>query len=633
MRAVYAHIAHHQPHPSVLLAGYLVVTFAKCGAIEDALHLSQRLSHRSVFSWTAIISACADFGRGSQALELHDYMLDDGVDPNAFTYASLFKACGNLGDLEQGKILYDAARKKGFLSHAFVANSVVCMYGKCGALVDAEDVFTSLPDKDAVSWNAMLSAYVEQGEAERVLLSYRQMQEEHVDADELTFVMVLQGCGIFSQKESIGGERGNLAKAIALEVVHCLHKGAASRGYASHTLFSNTLMSAYGKCGATLEAEDVFCKMCIRSVVSWNVMLSQYNKADQAERSLLLYMEMHVHGISPNTLTFVSALQACCKLARKAESNKRMLLDIGRALQIDAQTRGCLTDILVGNTLLSMYGRCGSIVEAEEAFGVISQRDLVSWNVMLSAYVEQNMEEKAFLLYVRMVEEGTLLDNVTFTCMLQACSVLGSLDRCSQLYFDVVSSGYDLSTSATAPLVHAYANCASMADASAVWSNLCNLDIVAWTACIAGHAGEGSSLMSLHTFVYLIVEGNKPDGLSLTSALSACIRGGLVAAGLELFEFMRSELGLTPDAKHLDCLVDLFARAGDLKKVESILQRNSHNAGLTSWLHLLGACRIHGDLDLAKHAFDCAVSLQPKHSIAYVLMSSVYADNDSGQVM
>ncbi|KAI5075408.1 hypothetical protein GOP47_0009484, partial [Adiantum capillus-veneris] len=67
---------------------------------------------------------------------------------------------------------------------------------------------------------------------------------------------------------------------------------------------------------------------------------------------------------------------------------------------------------------------------------------------------------------------------------------------------------------------------------------------------------------------------------------------------------------------------------GDLKKVENMLQRASKNAGLTGWLHLLGACRVHGDLKLAEHAFDYAVSLQPEDSKAYLLMSAVYLETD-----
>ncbi|MCO5589050.1 hypothetical protein L7F22_043015 [Adiantum nelumboides] len=363
--------------------------------------------------------------------------------------------------------------------------------------------------------------------------------------------------------------------------------------------------------------------MTKRDLTSWNAMLSQYSKQEKAERALCLYMEMHEQGISPNTLTYVSALQACCNLAIRAPSSKAMLLDVGRALHIDVERKGILIDALVRNTLLCMYGKCGTIVEAEEAFEALSQRDIVSWNVMLTSYVEQNMEEKALMLYAQMAKQDILLDHVTFSC-----SVLGSLDICNKLHFDVVVCGQDQISSVTSTLLQAYASCASMTDALAVWNNLSFTNIFSWTACISGYAGEGSAVMSLHMFLYLMLEGNKLDGVSVTSALSACTRGGLVAEGLELFESMHGELSVIRDEKHLNSLIDLFARAGDLRKVENILQRSSNNAGLTSWLHVLAACRVHGDLKLAEHAFDYAVYKQPEDSIAYVLMSAVYVDTD-----
>lgn len=604
------------------------MTLAKCGAIEDALQLSQSLPQRTVFSWTALISACADCGRPLQALALHQSMLHDGVEANAFTYASLFKACGSIPDLVQGKKFHDDARKKGFTSHAFVANTIVSMYGKCGAFAEAEDMFCSLPQQDSVSWNAMLSAHVEQGEAKRALLSYRQMQAEAVSTDELTFVIALQACGILSEEADNVVLNRKSIKAAAFEIGHALHKDAYDSGYASDTLIGNTLVSMYGKCGAISEAEGVFSSLCTRSVVSWNAMLSQYTKQGQAKRALLLYREMQVHGMNPNNLTFVSVLQACGILATMEGLTKTKLAEIGRALQIDAERNGCIFDIRVRNTLLSMYGKCGALMEAEEFFRALPHHDVVSWNVMLSVYIDQDKDEKAFLLYQQMAKEGVSLDGVTFSCTLQACSALGSLELCNQVHFDVVSSGYDLVTSVSTPLLHAYANCASMVDAQTVWNELFTPDIMSWTTCIAGYAVEGSALTSLHMFTNMVLEGHGPDALSLASVLSACTRSGLVAEGLGLYELTICDFRVTPDPKHLDSMIDLLARAGDFKKVESMLGRMSMHASLTSWLHLLGACRVHGNVELAKHAFDYAVDLQPNNLIPYVLMSTIYAASE-----
>ncbi|KAH7373374.1 hypothetical protein KP509_17G052300 [Ceratopteris richardii] len=550
-------------------------------------------------------------------------MLDDGVEPNDFTYASLFKACGDIGDLSQGRSLHRAAFKRGYVSNAFVANSIICMYGKCAAIRNAEEVFCSLKDRNTVSWNVLLSAYLEQHEAEKGLLLYRQMQEELVYADELTYVIVLQICCILSRKgDPKPFSRTSCEKA--LDLVRALHRDSFFRGYASGTLLCNTLISVYGKCGAILEAERVFYKIFECSIVSWNVMLAQYSKQNQPEKALLLYLGMHLHTVQPNSVTFVSALQACCNMARKGSLEKGTSLNTGRALQIDAQRSGFLSNVLVSNALLSMYGKCGTVIDVEGAFAALPQYDVVSLNVMISTYIEHNIYDKAVLLYLQMVND-CFFDHVTVSSMLQACSALGSLDICNNLYFHMVSCGYDQATSTLSSLIQAYASCSSTVDAGAVWSHVHCPDVVSWTACIVSYAGGGNAMESLFMFASMILEGVEPDGLSLTSVLSACTRAGLVVEGLWHFDFMLQEISLTPDAMHLDSLVDLLARAGDFKRIESILKMSSQNAGLTSWLHILGVCCAHGDLEIAKHAFNYAVHLQPKHSVSYILMSTIGA--------
>eukprot|EP00250_Pteridium_aquilinum_P021965 c25273_g10_i1 orf=214-2037(+) len=485
---IHAHLAFHHVPVSGLLGDYTVVTLAKCGAIDDAKQLLIRLSSRTIFSWNAMISACVEFGRSLEALELYHCMQQDDVAPDNYTYVSLFKACGNVKNVNEGRKLHGDARREGLVSDAFICSTLISMYGKCGTIVEAENVFRELSECCVVSWNAMLSAYLDQGQGESAIRLYRQMLHEDLRVDAHTYVFALRACCTLADNERSSSADGPTMKLIPIEIGRALHVDAHKKNFTLNVHVGTTLLSMYGKCGTISEAEGVFSTLYMRSVVSWNAMMSQYAKHGQAERALLLYREMQEDGVSPNHLTFVICLQACGTLARKEEVTKTMLLEIGQVLQFDAQRRGCLCDVRVGNTLLSMYGKCGTIVDAEELFKVLPHRDIVSWNVMLSAYVEQGEEEKAFLLYRQMAKESISLDHATLSCTLQACSSLGSLEICNQVHFDVVSGGYDLATSVTAPLLHAYANCASMVDAQAVWNELCDPDIISWTTCIAGYA-------------------------------------------------------------------------------------------------------------------------------------------------
>eukprot|EP00250_Pteridium_aquilinum_P020504 c24836_g4_i1 orf=98-943(-) len=270
-----------------------------------------------------------------------------------------------------------------------------------------------------------------------------------------------------------------------------------------------------------------------------------------------------------------------------------------------------------------MYGKCGAIAEAEEVFSEMSECDVVSWNAMLSAYCEQGQGEKALSLYRMMQEQQVILNEVTLLCILQACSEAGGLEVCRSVHFGIIFAGFDKMLPLTATLVNVYGSCARIADAEMIFENYAESNVVIWNALIAGHAGQKSSIGSLCMFDNMRLAGYKADKVTFISVLSACSHSGLVVEGLE---YMSIDSSMTGEHTHLNIIMDLLGRAGDFKRLESLLKRMSVQADLTVWLSLLGACSAHGNLELAKHAFDQAVRMEPKQAAAYVLMSNIYAD-------
>lgn len=854
------HLARSNTQLPSLICDYLVVTLAKCGNVDIACHIFVTLPHRTTFSWTAIISAHVDCGHAREAIEMHQYMQIDGIELDSFTFASLFKACGSVSDLEYGKKLHGEAYKKGYDSDVFVNNTLVSMYGKCRAILESENVFVRLTRHDIISWNAMLSIYLEQDQGRRALLLYRQMQEESVSPDKHTFVFALQACEICLLNQEVHAQQGQELGVICLEIGQALHadaqkKGFASdvfvgtalihmygrcaailemegvfcalsecdivawnallsiysdqrqgskslqlyvymqgqkvipggltfmfafqacgivaeteepllvegctvkvssleigkalhvdadrQGYTSGGFVGNTLLSMYVKCGGIAEAEDAFCKFSQRDTVSWNVMLSAYIEQGLGEKSLKLYRQfknegecldvcvlisavqaccalselretkgcslkkvsleigqalhadtrkevfasdtflnttlvsmyskcgavekaeyvigsmlqldtvswnamlsayvehgqgekvlqaykqMLEEGVRPDHLTFVCALQACGILAEKGSNaqnpTKLLCLEIGQALHTDASKLGCASDVLVGTAILSMYGKCGSVVNAKDAFWALSYRDTVSWNAMLSVLVEHSQVENALCLYRDMHKQGVIVNDVTFICVLHACSEAGSLDLCKQLHFCIVAAGYGRMGAVSATLVHAYGNCASTEDAQMSFDTLSKSDFVSWSACLAGYATEGNILACFYILENLKLEGLKPDEVMFASVLSACSRAGLVTECLELFVCMR-EYGLIPSLKHHGIMIELFGHAGDFERLKNFLGSMPVQADLTLWLCLLGACHTHGNLDLAKQAFDHASKMQSMQAAPYIMMANIFAE-------
>lgn len=739
------HLALHSMPPTIY--EYLILTFVKCGDLESALQVFCTLPHRTVFAWTAVISGYTESGEGEIALRVYARMLEECVHPNEYTYVSLLKACGNIPNLQMGKTLHAHAWSDGLHSHViitsslvsmygkggavadaektffaspqhdvvswtsmlsvfveqglikeaislykqmqkqdvtpnewtvsaclqgcsiltenketsvlegkpgnmmpleigwmlhtdacyrgfdrqfFVGNSLIRMYGKCGCTSEAEIMFGSLSDRNVVSWTSLLSLYVEQGEAEKALKVYRQMQESDINPDKLAFVIILQACCIYAALEGNNLYHAQSLSVLLLEIGQALHADARRKCLDSDAFVGNTLVHLFVRCGKYIEAEAVFAELCQRDVVSWTVMLRAYIEQGQARKALQLYQQMQKEGVSPDERTFVNVLQACCKFSNEEseveESVIQVALEMGKALHSDALERGFDHSMYFGSILVNLYGQCGSISEAEYSFKRLSQPDAIAHSAMLSAYVEENQGENALQLYKQMLTQGVNIDDATQGCMLRSCSTTGSLEDCRHLHHSILWTMDNLNPLLATGLIHAYASCASSSDAEAMLNSLLASDVVSWNALMAGFVQAGDYDVAFQKFEDMLAAGVNPNEVTFLPLLSACCQIGLTQKGVKYFESMSEVYHVTPKIHHYGSIIDLLGRAGDFNRIEELLSTMQMQPDLAMWLGLLGACRVHGNVDLGKLSYDHAVRIQPKQAAAYVLMSNMYVD-------
>lgn len=150
---------------------------------------------RDVVSWTAIISGCAHLGHESEAIELLKEMMEDGVEPNAFTYSSALKACANLETVLHGQLVHSSANKSPAMSNVYVGSALIYMYAKCGYVTEASQVFDSMPERNLVSWKAMIVGYARNGHCQEALKLMYRMQAEGFELDDYIVATVLTACG------------------------------------------------------------------------------------------------------------------------------------------------------------------------------------------------------------------------------------------------------------------------------------------------------------------------------------------------------------------------------------------------------------------------------------------------------
>lgn len=178
----------------VVLGNAFVSTYAKCGSLDCAHEIFTSMQERNVVSWTAMIGAYAQLGESTEALRLFQQMQEEGVQPNEVTIVSVLSACRDLVHLTDGKELHFQIRERGFESQDVVACALLTMYGKCGGLEDACNMYDKMHIKSVVLWNAMIATYCHHACSIQAIHAFKQMQVAGVIPNKNTFITVLNAC-------------------------------------------------------------------------------------------------------------------------------------------------------------------------------------------------------------------------------------------------------------------------------------------------------------------------------------------------------------------------------------------------------------------------------------------------------
>jgi pentatricopeptide repeat protein len=129
---------------------------------------------------------------------------------------------------------------------------------------------------------------------------------------------------------------------------------------------------------------------------------------------------------------------------------------------------------------------------------------------------------------------------------------------------------------------------------------------------------------SLKLFENMLSNGITPNSTTFINILHACSHSKLHNEATQVFELMTSKFGISPNTKHYDCLIDVLSRSGQLKAAENVIN-TMPTPGIISWTTLLGAARYYNNIQLAEHAYQQLILLNPNYSPAYVLLGNTYA--------
>ncbi|CAK9158907.1 unnamed protein product [Ilex paraguariensis] len=430
-----------------------------------------------LLSYTKLLTSHVNQGRHEQALSLFHHIHSSlSLDPFVFPLA--LKSCAALNSPQLGTSIHAHTHKAGLLSNSFVACALVDMYGKCISILSARQLFDEIPQRNDVVWNAMISLYTHSKNVPKALELFEVMD---VLPNESTFNSIIAG---FSEAEDGGfkaidfckgmlefGLKPNLITILAL-LPACV--GIASlnfikeiHGYSSrndidpHPQLRSGLVEAYGRCGCLANA---------RNDVVWNAMISLYTHSKNVPKALELFEVMDVlpnestfnsiiagfseaedggfkaidfckgmleFGLKPNLITILALLPACVGIA-----SLNFIKEIhGYSIRNDIDPHPQLRSGLV-----EAYGRCGCLGNARYVFQSMSERDVVAWSSLISAYALHGEARTALDIFTQMEKANIKPDGITFIAVLKACSHAGLADE-ARMYFARMHNHYDVEAS------------------------------------------------------------------------------------------------------------------------------------------------------------------------------------------
>ncbi|KAH7666162.1 Tetratricopeptide-like helical domain-containing protein [Dioscorea alata] len=430
-----------------------------------------------------------------------------------------------------------------------------------------------------------------------------------------------------------------------------IHAQVIIFGFSFHAYVHNSLVKMYLENGEIGVVEKLV-RPCgdKKDIVLFNTLMSWYVKKGCYLDALEVFDELMGSGVEPDQYTIVSLLVCCGQLNQVLVGKsvhgwvvRRMgyqgwglvlcnaLLDMyvkceemGTAMKIFYRISE--KDSVSWNIMVMGFNNVGEFDLAYKAFEEMPDKDLVSWNSLLSGYLQKGNYKRVIELFHFMLSQNDVKpDKVTAVTLIGAAAEMGVLDQ-GRVAHGWVSKLFGISDAFVgSAVIDMYCKCGSIERARVVFEMVSERDITLWTAMMSGLALHGHGTKALELFWDMQREGLLPNNVTLLAALTACAHGGLVDQGVRIFQSMKHVYGIAPGVEHYGCLVDVLTRSGRLMEAMNVIQMMPVKPSSSIWGSVLSAAKTCRNMKLAEDALKELVKLEPEEEGGYILLSNVYA--------
>ncbi|GAB4825018.1 Putative pentatricopeptide repeat-containing protein At1g03510 [Ancistrocladus abbreviatus] len=231
---------------------------------------------------------------------------------------------------------------------------------------------------------------------------------------------------------------------------------------------------------------------------------------------------------------------------------------------------------------------------------------------------------KAIAFCRRMQGLGLRPNLVTVLALLSACAELAALDFIKEVHGYSIRNAIDPHPQLRSCLVEVYGKSGCLEYARYLFESITERDVVLWSSLISAYALNGEATKALEIFHQMEMAKIRPDEITFLAVMKACSHAGLADEAKGYFSRMREYYGVEATSDHYSCLVDVLSRSGKLYEAYDVLQGMPVKATAKAWGALLGACRTHGEVQLAEIAGRVLFEIEPDNAANYVLLARIY---------
>ena len=444
-------IARGSVVPNLFVQCALVDMFAKCRCLDEARSVFESMGVRDLAAWTAMIGGTVHGGDWFEVMDLFNRMRSEGFLPDSVIFATVIPACGRVKELRTGMALQGCAVRCGVGDDICVHNALVDMYCKCTCLDVAASLFWSIDYKDVVSWSTIIAGHL----------------QNRMYASGINLFTKLVSSGVKPNSATLATILPSLSELKLFRYGKAIHCFSVRNGFDHSEFLVSAFIDFYSKQGLIGEAEIIFKFTPKKDLVIWNSMVGGYAVNEDSKSALHALRALQKVGLRPDRVTVVSVLPLCNQHSRILQ---------GKELHAYAIRHNLSLVCSVSNALIDMYCKCGCLEIASNILLLMTERNAVTYNTLISSLGKHGHDDQAFILFDLMKRDGVFPDKVTFVALLSCCSHAGLIDKGLHFY-DSMLRDYNLSPDKEhfSCIVDLYSRSGKLDDA---WSFIANLQEV-----------------------------------------------------------------------------------------------------------------------------------------------------------